>query len=149
MRGAFEKFDPKAEQAQIEPLDPFIEHPVPPFPLGVLPEDLADYAAACSKASGFDEGAYGFALMVIASGVIDQRAKLRAGPMSVPPHLWGALSANSGGGKSPVINATAFAAHEINNRLLRESGKQYADWARLPSDERFSQQPPLIRQLML
>jgi hypothetical protein len=149
VRGAFEKFDPKAEQAQIEPLDPFIEHPVPPFPLGVLPEDLADYAAACSKASGFDEGAYGFALMVIASGVIDQRAKLRAGPMSVPPHLWGALSANSGGGKSPVITATAFAAHEINNRLLRESGKQYADWARLPSDERFAQQPPLIRQLML
>lgn len=149
VRGAFEKFDPKAEQDQIEPLDPFIEHPVPPFPLGVLPEDLADYAAACSKASGFDEGAYGFALMVIASGVIDQRAKLRAGPMSVPPHLWGALSANSGGGKSPVITATAFAAHEINNRLLRESCKQYADWARLPSDERFAQQPPLIRQLML
>ncbi len=149
VRGAFEKFEPKAEQVQIEPLDPFVEHPVPPFPLSVMPEDLADYAAACSRASGFDEGAYGFALMVIASGAIDQRAKLRAGPMSVPPHLWGALLANSGGGKSPVINATAFAVHEINNRLLRESGGQYADWARLTSDERSAKKTPLIRQLIL
>lgn len=149
VRGAFEKFDAKADQTYSEPLDPFVEHPVPPFPSDVLPEDLAEYAQAESKASGFDEGAYAFSLMVIASGVIDHRARLRAGPMSVPPHLWGALSANSGGGKSPVINATAFAVHEINTKLLRESTKAYADWARLPADERYAKETPLIRQLLL
>lgn len=130
-----------------DPIDPFVEHPVPSFPLEVLPDALKKYAEGCSRGSGFDEGAYGFALMVMGAGMIDQRAKLQAGPMSVPPHLWGALSANSGGGKSPILTATSSAVQAIHMRILRESSANHARWQKLPPDER-GEAPP-IRQLVL
>lgn len=133
----------------VVPVDPFIEHPVPPFPLEVLPELFSDYAKACSKGSGFDAGAYGFSLLILASGMVDQRSKLHAGPMRVPPHLWGSLSAASGGGKSPVLNAASFAIHEINKDALKQSTSLYAKWAQLPNEERLATPAPPIRQMLL
>jgi hypothetical protein len=133
----------------IEPVDPFAHHPVPPFPLEVLPEVFSDYAKACSQGSGFDAGAYGFSLLVLASGMVDHRAKLVAGPMRLPPHLWGSLSADSGGGKSPILNAVSFALHDLNKQMLRDSTQAYALWAKLPGEERQATPAPPIRQLLL
>lgn len=133
----------------VEPVDPFTHHPVPPFPLEVLPEVFSDYAKACSQGSGFDAGAYGFSLLVLASGMVDHRARLQAGPLRVPPHLWGSLSADSGGGKSPILNAASFAIHDLNKQALRESTTLYAQWAQLPNEERHSTPAPPIRQLLL
>lgn len=153
VRGAFEKFDVKPSEAEagaaIEPIDPFVEHPAPPFPLEVLPEVFADYARACSKGSGFDPGAYGFALLVLAAGMIDHRARLQAGPLKVPPHLWGSLSAESGGGKSPVLSAASFAVRSIHNRVVRAATEEYSKWAALPKAEIHTTPAPPIRQILL
>lgn len=132
-----------------QPVDPFAEHPVPEFPLEVLPEAFSAYARECSQGSGFDAGAYGFSLLVLSSGMIDHRARLRAGPMRLPPHLWGSLSADSGGGKSPILAAASFSIHEFNKQMLRESTQNYAAWARLPNEEKIATKAPPIRQLLL
>lgn len=151
VRGAFEKFEakPADDDAQVAPVDPFAEHPVPPFPLEVLPEVFAEYATACSKSSGFDAGAYGFSLMVLAAGMIDHRTRLQVGTMKVPPHIWGSLSAESGGGKSPILNAAAFSVHSLNNQMIRESSKRYNEWATLPKPDQLLSPPPPVRQLLL
>jgi hypothetical protein len=131
-----------------DPIDPFVDHPAPPFPLEVLPDVFREYAEACSRGSGFDAGAYGFSLMVMGAGLIDHRVKMQAGPMRVPPHLWGSLSADSGGGKSPVIDAASFAVHDIHNRILRDTSMAFAKWLSQPSGEEKGPAPD-IRQMVL
>lgn len=132
-----------------DPVDPFAEHPVPPFPLEVLPETFSNYAKELSAGSGFDVGAYGFSLLVLAAGMVDHRVKLDGGPFHVPPHIWGSLSASSGGGKSPVIEACAFAVRAIDRDMQRASGQRLGEWLSLDKEEQKQTPKPPMRQLVI
>ena len=57
------------------PVDPFVEHLVPPFPLEVLPEFLKVFCLPAARISGFDAGGYAFSLLVAAANTIDQRSR--------------------------------------------------------------------------
>lgn len=111
-----------------EAADPFIKQPTPLFPLDCLPECFANAAIALSAGSGFDAGAYGFAMLVAASGLIDHRKRLSVGPMRVPPNLWGGLVAQSGGGKSPVLSAATANIESANSHMLRRSTEEIQEW---------------------
>lgn len=132
-----------------EPLDPFEEHPVPTFPLHVLPDVFRDYAEACSRGSGFEAGTYGFSLLTLAAGMIDHRVTLQAGPLRVPPHIWGSLSGSSGAGKSPIINACARAIRKIDEEMQRESVREIQEWMKLDKEEQKKTPQPPMRQLVL
>jgi hypothetical protein len=87
---------------------------------------MAQYCREKSAQSAFDAGGYGFALLIAASNLIDHRARLHVGPLSVPAFLWGGLVAAAGGGKSPIMNATMKFAKSINDELVRVSRQQLA-----------------------
>lgn len=104
-----------------EPVDPFVEHAAPQFPVDHLPKAMADYCHELSAQSGFDAGGYGFALLVAASNLIDHRARLSIGPLNVPAFLWGGLVASAGAGKSPIMGAAMKFAHRVNDDLVHAS----------------------------
>jgi len=104
-----------------EPVDPFVEHAAPQFPVDHLPKAMADYCHELSAQSGFDAGGYGFAMLVAASNLIDHRARLSIGPLNVPAFLWGGLVASAGAGKSPIMSAAMKFAHRVNDDLVRAS----------------------------
>lgn len=144
--------DPAPEIAWPDPVDPFVRHPTPGFPLRCVPSVVASLALELSRASGFDAGAYAFAMMVAASGLIDHRKRLRMGPMSVPPNLWGGLVAQSGGGKSPVLSAATGHIENASQKKIKQSIQRYKKWAAAKAkskDQDFNQPPPPIRQLVL
>lgn len=108
--------------------DPFEQYAVPAFPVDALPAPFAALCRELSAQSGFDVGGYAFSLLVGASSLIDHRARMRAGPLSAPAYLWGGLVANSGGGKSPTINAALAGVRRINDALLKTSQRDSAKW---------------------
>ena len=137
-----------------EPADPFVRYPTPTFPLHCLPESLAKQAQSLSAGSGFDAGAYGFAFLIAASGLIDHRKRLTIGPMRVPPNLWGGLVAQSGGGKSPVLNAATAKIEAENTSMMRKSHIAHSNWKKKcdelkKSDVTEMPPPPPFRQLVL
>ena len=111
-----------------DPADPFVRQPVPSFPMDCLPEAFQDYARELADGSGFDVGAYLFAFLVAASGLIDHRKQLAVGPMRVPPNLWGGLVAQSGGGKSPVLNAATRHIEAQHSKMMRQSIEARRGW---------------------
>ena len=108
--------------------DPFALHPVPPFPLQILPQAFIKFCTEKSTQSGFDVGGYGYCLLVAAANTIDHRHRLNIGPFRVPAFTWGGLVADSGGGKSPVLNATTAFAERINSGLVSDSKRALAKW---------------------
>jgi hypothetical protein len=115
-----------APEPWAELVNPFVEHAAPQFPVDHLPQAMALYCREKSAQSAFDAGGYGFALLIAASNLIDHRARLNVGPLSVPAFLWGGLVAAAGGGKSPIMNATMKFAKSINDELVRVSEQQRA-----------------------
>lgn len=123
--------------------DPFAQHPVPAFPLQILPEAFREFCIEKSAQSGFDVGGYGYCLLMTAANTIDHRHKLNIGPFRVPAFHWAGLVADSGGGKSPVINATSFAAEKINAVIVHESKVAMAEWsAEAKIAQKMKEEPP-------
>ena len=153
--GAFDKF--KMDEAVAadwpELADPFAKYPVPPFPVDALPSSFAQLCRELSAQSGFDVGGYAFACLITASSLPDHRKRMRAGPLSVPSFLWGGLVANSGGGKSPTLNAVVRPVRRINDTLVKASQKDLAQWleeqkSATTAEERKNLPPkPVWRQL--
>jgi len=108
--------------------DPFADHVVPAFPVDALPDSFAKLCRELSTQSGFDVGGYAFSLLVAASSLIDQRAKMKAGPLSVPAFLWGGLVANSGGGKSPTMKSVMGKIVAMNDLMVKRSSREMARW---------------------
>lgn len=119
-----------APEVWSEPVDPFVEHAAPQFPVDHLPEAFATYCHELSTQSGFDAGGYGFALLVAASNLIDHRARLNIGPLNVPAFLWGGLVASAGAGKSPIMSAAMKFAHRVNEDLVHDSLQEREDFLR-------------------
>lgn len=152
---AVEKFAPAANTIPAadwpEPVDVFAEQPVPPFPLDCLPPAYAKFAQAYAAQSGFDPGAYGFCLLVNAANAIDHRSRLAvAHSFKVPPVLWGGLVDNSGGGKSPIINAASKFARDIDDRETAQSAADLAEWESLAKKDRDeAERPRWVQRLAL
>ncbi|MCW8917519.1 MAG: YfjI family protein [Gammaproteobacteria bacterium] len=111
------------------PADLFRGRSVPAFPLEALPEAFAIYAKEHSEQSGFDPGAYGFALLLSASNLINHKGRMTiTDSWRVPAFQWGAVVDDSGAGKSPVLSASTSASDAIYERIEDESAKAYAQW---------------------
>ena len=142
-----------ANGAWPELADPFAAYVVPPFPVDALPEPFARLCRELSAQSGFDVGGYAFSCLVTAASLIDHRKKMRAGPLSMPSFLWGGLVANSGGGKSPTMNAATRSVRTINDRMVKQSQRDFNQWleqgknAATPEDRKNIGPKPLWRQL--
>lgn len=125
------------------PVDPFVEHPVPSFPLEVLPLLLQDFCTQQTSSSGFDAGGYAFSIMIAAANTVDQRTRLRIGQdYEVPPTLWGALEGSSGSGKSPIMKRSLKYVGEIEKARLRESLKTQAAWREEKRNVQKGEDPP-------
>ncbi len=131
------------------PVDPFVETPVPPFPMDSLPSEMRAYCEEHSAGSGFDIGGYAFSLFVAAANLIDHRAKLQVGPLESPPNLWGCLYGESASGKSPTIRASTNFIKTIHERLMKASRKATIAWSKLEGDEKAkTQKPPFIQRIV-
>lgn len=130
--GGVANADPSATSgsaAWSRPADLFTQHPVPAFPMQAVPEPLAQHAASLAAQSGFDQGAYVYALLVAASGWIDQRARLSiTDSFKVPAYIWGGLVDASGGGKSPVIAAATKFIKAIDTATVKDSAAMLQRW---------------------
>jgi hypothetical protein len=126
--------------------DPFAKYAVPAFPVDALPEEFATLCRELSAQSGFDVGGYAFALLVTASSLIDHQKKMNAGPLAVPAYLWGGLVANSGGGKSPTLNAVSKAVRRINAQMEKESERELAAWVKLNEEAKGEDRKNLPRR---
>jgi hypothetical protein len=134
-----------------EPADPFARLAAPSLPLALLPDTIAAWAVAHSIDTGFDAGAYGFAALIAASGVIDHRARLAVSDgFTVPPFQWGALVDLSGGGKTPVLEAAIAPIRTHNDALARASRDTMAQYeAEIESAGRGAKPPrPPWRQVL-
>jgi len=127
--------------------DPFEQYAVPAFPVDTLPGPFATLCRELSAQSGFDVGGYAFSLLVGVSSLIDHRARMRAGPLSAPPFLWGGLVANSGGGKSPTISAALAGIRRINDALLTTSQRDSANWQNVADSASKEDRKDLVRPL--
>jgi phage/plasmid primase-like uncharacterized protein len=116
------------DEAWTKPATPFAEYMLPSFPMDCLPPALSNYANALSEQSGFDAGGYAISFLALAGALIDQRAKMRAGPMQTPAFTWVGLVAPSGGGKSPVINAARALIQKIEEGILESSQRRMATY---------------------
>ncbi|MCG5527342.1 MULTISPECIES: DUF3987 domain-containing protein [Halorhodospira] len=126
-----------------EPADIFSSAPVPPFPSHVLPESWQRHTNALSLGSGFDAGAYQFTMMVHAGCMLDHRVRVRInGQWKQPPFHWAALVDDSGGGKSPVLNAAGAPAMSYYSEVSRQSARAYADWAQRAAEAKKGEEPP-------
>ena len=113
----------------IDPVDLFADAPVPEFPLRCVPAAICDYAAALSAQSGFDSGGYAFAGLIAASGLINHSLKLEVtSAWTSSAVLWGGLSAESGGGKDPVMSPMVAPVKSINDRLMADSTADLRRW---------------------
>jgi hypothetical protein len=128
LKNGMDDMDQNSDPLFPELADPFALHPVPHFPLDILPEAFRVFCTEKSAQSGFEMGGYGYCLLIAAANTLDHRHKLNIGPFRVPAYNWGGLVADSGGGKSPVINATTYPAEKINSVLIRQSKEARARW---------------------
>ena len=102
------------------PIGNFFRTAPKPFPMDCVPKVLRDWAENQAAASGFDPGAYAYVALMAFSGWLDQRSVLRVTQSyTVPPYLWGGLVDDSGGGKSPVLNASNQFIEKLNSELVK------------------------------
>ena len=106
-----------------EPVDLFVDRPVPLFPLEVLPDVFVNFCREKSKQSGFDPGAYAFGLLIAASATLDMRSTIDVGAFKSPGFLWGGLIGPSGFGKSPVLSDCMRSLKLINSEIETQSMK--------------------------
>ena len=144
LRNGIDDLDQVSDQSIWPELsDPFAQHPVPSFPLDILPEVFRIFCTEKSAQSGFDVGGYGYCLLIAAANTIDHRHKLNIGPFRVPAFSWGGLVAVSGGGKTPVINAATHAAEKINAVIVHGSKVAMAEWTvEAKIAQRVKEEPP-------
>ena len=77
-----------------------------PFPLDVLPQDIADYVRAASDSTGCEAQMIAVPMLAGFSGVIGNTCHVQAKPDWVSPcSLWTMVVAASGAGKSPAFKA--------------------------------------------
>lgn len=123
-----ESFD-AAEYIFPEPVDPFSEWAVPPFPLECLPKAIRDFAIEESAGSGFDAGGYAVCALASLSGLIDQQTRLAAtASWKEPPMLWLGIVSQSGSGKSPVIRSGMQFSKKIDKELQQSSMQATQSW---------------------
>lgn len=139
---AIGKFAPHSLPWPEAPADLFSSHPVPAFPLDALPAAFATFAREHHLQTGFDAGAYGFALFACAANWIDQRARLAVtSSFRVPAYFWAGLVDDSGGGKSPVISAGSQFVRAIDTELQRASKREISEWNKNSKVARDLKQP--------
>jgi hypothetical protein len=130
-----------------DPVDLFAEFPAPAFPLETLPAGIEKFATRHARQTGFDPGAYGFAMLCAAANAIDHRSRLAVTPsFKVPPMLWGGLVDPSGGGKSHILAASTNSSKTLDDRQTVKSSEQRAAWELLPRKEREGKAPPKWHQ---
>ncbi len=85
-----------------------------PFPLDVLPGDLADYVHAASASTGCEVPMIAVPMLAGFSGVIGNTYHVQAKSDWVSPcSLWTMVVAPSGAGKSPAFKAALFPIDEL------------------------------------
>ena len=131
------------------PVNPFVELPVPSFPIDSLPSAMRACCEEHSAGSGFDIGGYAFSLFVAAANLIDHRAKLKVGPIESPPNLWGCLYGESASGKSPTLRASTKFIQSIHERLMKASQRSLNNWLKLDDeDKKTTPKPPFTQRIV-
>ena len=112
------------------PVDLFTERPVPSFPAEIMPEPLRHCAEGMAEQTGFDAGGYLFTMLAHAGCLMDHRERIEVNSnWREPPYHWAAIVDTSGGGKTPILNGAGQFAMGAYSRLVKESGRAYAEWA--------------------
>lgn len=94
------------------------------FPIDMFPPELAAYAKALSEDTGFDVAGIATTMLSISAGIVGRSRKVRVKPGWLEQcALWSAVIAESGGGKSVVLNALMAFSNEkdIELREYREA----------------------------
>jgi hypothetical protein len=85
-----------------------------PFPLDVLPQDIADYVRAASESTGCEAKMIAVPMLAGLSGVIGNTCHVQAKSDWVSPcSLWTMVVAASGAGKSPAFKAAMHPIDEL------------------------------------
>ena len=108
--------------------DPFSKQVVPIFPIGNLPQEIQKFCLEKSMQSGFDMGGYAISAIVTAGNMVDHRIRMNVGAFKVPPNIWLTINANSGAGKTPIINEIKKTVCEIDNETISRSHIATTKW---------------------
>jgi hypothetical protein len=122
----------------------------PVIPDNVIPTLIEDYARASAAASGFCWQAYAMSMLVVISGLASDKIKLHyKGTWTERPKLWGALIAEPGVGKTPIFKPVTAEMYAINEELISESRRMYAeymsrvkDMEKMKKEDRYEIIPP-------
>ncbi|WP_459557401.1 YfjI family protein [Lacunimicrobium album] len=100
-----------------------------PFPLASLPYEWGLIASNVAEAMNVDPSGVGVLMLSIVSGVVGGTAKMRGKPgWEEPCALWCVLAADSGSGKTPVIDFLKAPIDDIDYENIMAWRKRYSDW---------------------
>ena len=115
-----------------QPLDLFNKFVPPPFPIGLLPKVIADYATDQSTLIGVDPAVIGMSAICAAASCIDDRIKIQ--PKRNDPtwtesaRLWVAIIGDPSTKKSPGISKAMKPLFKIDQRWRTETAKALYEW---------------------
>jgi hypothetical protein len=125
--------------------------PVDPFPLDVLPDPVARFAADAARAVGCDVGLVAGPVLAIASGLIGRSTSLQLGDnWFASPCIFLANVAMPGDGKSPCLRYAMEPVRRIDLELAEEfANLKEAYQEKLKADKDSAGPPPVPRRVVV
>tara|TARA_R110000851_G_scaffold333531_1_gene514861 strand:- start:41210 stop:43840 length:2631 start_codon:yes stop_codon:yes gene_type:complete len=144
--------DPQAENA----VDLFNTLKLPPFPLALLPDAIANYAHDQAELIGVDPAVIAMAAIGAAAACIDDRIQIQPKRYDTgwreSARLWVGIIGDPSAKKSPGINKAMAPLFKIDHQWREESNKALAQWAQACDETPKGEEPPpapLIKRLIL
>lgn len=125
----------------------------PPFPKGLAPKIVEDFAIGMSIHTGADPSGYIMAALTVAGSAIPDRIKIQ--PKIYEPNwqesgrLWSLLIGPPSSKKTPIINAAVRPVGQMDARFMRDWQQQHKAWLVLPKEDRAQRPEPIPRRIRI
>ncbi len=125
----------------------------PPFPLGVLPKVIEEYAIVMANHMGANASGLAMAALTVAGAAIPDRIKIQVkandSQWKESARLWTLLIGPPSAKKSPIIRSAICPIAKMDGALIRQWQQQHRAWAALSKEARAQMQEPLQRRLRI
>jgi phage/plasmid primase-like uncharacterized protein len=121
----------KAIEEPVGPLDLWDGPKAPPFPRGVLPAIIEQFALESAAQIGTDPAGLAISALAACSAVLDDAIRLKPKQHEnymESGRIWAMLIGPPSARKSPTINRAVSRIKKMDARLLAEANRKLADW---------------------
>lgn len=145
--------NPVPRPEDLRPADLWGQFPVPPLPVGLLPEVVEGFAVASSETMGADPSGVAMSALSVAAAALPDHVRLqpmRNSAWSEPARLWVMLSGLPSTMKSPIMDAAVRPLAKIDAQLVREWQRRTGEYEYLTKEEqRATLRPMQIRSRLV